>query len=394
MTQYPVGLEEFNSRDNGQGKWIGIYDCTLRDGEQAAGVVFNRNDKLQIARYLDQIGVDRIEVGMPVISQEDQAAAEEIAADGLRAELWGFCRCLKDDIDACLRAGIQSVILETPVSQYKLKAYDLTREKVIMRALNMIEYAREKGLYVAFFAIDATRTDETFLAEITRAAVEAGAQELVLADTLSVATPNTISYLVERTLEWTDVPLMIHCHNDFGLATACTLAGIQAGASYAHVTVNGLGEKAGNADLAEVAAVLATLMGYRHNLNMQMLPQLAELVERLSGVTLAPQKPIVGSNAFKRESGVVISQLNSYPPAVEAYDPIIFGRQTDVALGKKSGKSSIQYFLNKLGFSPMTDDEMQELILKVKELSLMKRRCIEESEFIGLLEGYSTRKRM
>jgi isopropylmalate/homocitrate/citramalate synthase len=219
------------------------------------------------------------------------------------------------------------------------------------------------------------------------AAVEAGAQELVLADTLSVASPDTISRLVEKIIKWTEVPLMIHCHNDFGLATACTLAGVQAGATYAHVTVNGLGEKAGNADIAEVAGALATLLGYRHSLNMQMLPQLAELVEKLSDFPLSPQKPIVGSNAFTRESGVVTSQLYTYPPAVEAYEPALFGRETEVVLGKKSGKSSIKYFLNKLGYEMLDDDEIQGLTLKVKDLSLREKRNITEQEFITLLDA-------
>lgn len=378
-------LVQYNRTEEELDRWVGIYDCTLRDGEQAAGVVFNRQDKLQLARLLDAVGVDRIEVGMPVISAEDQAAARDIVEAGLQAELWGFCRCLKGDIDACIDVGLQHVILEAPTSHHKLRAYSLTQEKVLARALSMIEYARNHGLYVAFFAVDATRTDEGFLTQVFQAAVEAGAQEAVLPDTLSVATPDTIAHLTAQVREWTDVPVMVHCHNDFGLATACSLAGVQAGASYVHVTVNGLGEKAGNADIAEVAFALSVLMGYRHNLNMEMLPELARLGERLSNVPLAPQKPVVGEKAFTRESGVVVSQLNTYPPAVEAYDPNLVGRQTEVVLGKKSGKSSVKYMLEKLGLPSLTDEQVKDMVVSIKELSLQKKSSLQEDEFIDLL---------
>ena len=246
-------LTKYNPLDNGKGRWVGFYDSTLRDGEQTAGVVFDRHDKLKLAQLLDALGVDRIEVGMPVVSTEDAAAAEMIAAAGLKAEPWGFCRCIKGDVDACIKAGLKHVILEAPTSPFKLKAYNLTKEKVLARIIDTIEYARSRQLYVAYFTVDATRSEEEFLAQVVQAAVDAGASELVLSDTLSVATPNTIADLTRKMIEWTDVPVMVHCHNDFGMGTACSLAGVQAGAEYVQVTINGLGEKAGNTDIAEVA---------------------------------------------------------------------------------------------------------------------------------------------
>jgi isopropylmalate/homocitrate/citramalate synthase len=340
-----------------------------------------------LARWLDALGVDRIEVGMPVVSEEDAAAAEMIASAGLRAEPWGFCRCIEGDVDACLSAGLKHIVLEAPTSPFKLQAYDLSQEKVLSRVTNTVEYALSRGLYVAFFAVDATRSEEDFLAQTVKAAARAGASELVLSDTLSVATPSTMARLTRRMIEWTDLPVMAHCHNDFGLGTACTLAAVQAGAEYVQVTVNGLGEKAGNTDIAEVAFALKVLMGYEHDLDLKKLQEVAGACEHLSKTPLAPQKPVVGEKAFMRESGVVISQLNSYPPAVEAYDPSIVGRQTKVVLGKKSGRSSVEYMINRLGLPPLSLGQTDLLVSKIKSLSLEKKGPVDVSEFKELVEA-------
>lgn len=378
-------LAGFNRSVAGNGRKVGIYDSTLRDGEQAAGVVFNRYDKLALARMLDEVGVDRIEVGMPVVSEEDWMAAKDIAAAGLTSQLWGFCRCVKGDIDACAETGLRHVLIEAPTSSQKLQAYDLTQEKVIERITTMVKYARQQGLYVAFFAVDATRTGDAFLERAFTTAVKAGAQEIVLADTLSVCAPATVAEFTAKILAWTKLPVMVHCHNDFGLATACTLAGAEAGASHVQVTINGLGEKAGNADLAEVAFALKVLLGYEHSVKMELLPRLAELGERLSGTPISAQKPVVGVRSFMRESGVVVAQLLTHPPSVEAYDPTVVGRQTEVVLGKKSGKSSVEFVLKKWGLPPLGADETERLMLAIKRLSLEKKTHVEKEEFLALM---------
>ena len=231
-------------------KNIGIYDSTLRDGEQVPGLVFRKNEKLKIAQALDELGVQRIEAGMPVVSPEDKDVATELARLGLQAEIWGFCRCIRSDIDACIECGISSVICEIATSDFKMKAYRLTKDRVIERMVDAVAYAKEHGLKVAFFDVDMTRTGLEFLEEMYVTAVnEAHADEVVVVDTLGVATPETIFYLTKKVREWVNVPIHVHCHNEFGLGTASSIAAVKAGAEWVHVTVNGIGEKSGNTDL-------------------------------------------------------------------------------------------------------------------------------------------------
>lgn len=357
-----------------------IYDTTLRDGEQSIGVVFDKEEKLQIARMLDSVGVDRIEAGMPVVSKEDQEAVRMIVDAGLGAEVWGFCRALKGDVDACVETGVKHIICEIATSSYKMQAYNMTPEKISDKVLDCLKYAKEKGLYTAFFAVDATRADIGFLEELYCKAVELGkADEVVIVDTLGVAHPETMYYLTKKLREWVDVPIMAHCHNDFAMATACTMACVKAGADCVHVTVNGMGEKTGNADIAETA-IAAKLYGVPFNLNMKKLYELAKLGEKLSGIPISPLKPVVGENVFKRESGVTAAQLISYPPAVEGYSPEILGREREVLLSKKSGKRSVTYWLERIGVEA-TSEQIDDILAGVKAKGIEKKGILTEDEF-------------
>jgi len=307
-------------------KRLKIYDVTLRDGEQTIGVTLDKEEKLQIAKMLDELGVDRIEAGMPVVSREDKEAVELIVNAGLKAEIWGFCRAVRGDIDACIDVGVKHIICEIATSPYKMKAYNFTPEGVLDKIVDCLQYAKGRGLYTAFFAVDATRADLRYLEAVYRKAIEVGkADEVVMVDTLGVATPETMFYLTKKLREWASVPIMTHCHNDFGMATACTLASVKAGADCAHVTLNGLGEKTGNADIAETA-IAARLYGIPINIDMKKLYAAAKLAERLSRIPLSPLKPVVGEYVFYRESGVTAAQLISFPPAVEGYSPELVGR--------------------------------------------------------------------
>jgi isopropylmalate/homocitrate/citramalate synthase len=362
-----------------------FYDTTLRDGEQTIGVSFTKEEKLQIARVLDELGVDRIEAGMPVVSQEDREAVELIVNAGLEAEIWGFCRAVRGDIDACIDAGVKHIICESASSRYKMEAYGLTPEDILGRALENLLYAKSRGLYAAFYAGDATRADLGFLEALYKKAVEEGkADEVVLVDTLGVATPETTFYLTERVRQWVQVPIMIHCHNDFGLATACTISSVKGGADCVHVTLNGLGEKTGNADMAETA-IAAKLYGISMNINFKKLYPAAKLVETLSSIPLSPLKPVVGENVFKRESGVTVAQLISFPPAVEGYSPELIGREREVLLSKKSGRRSVEYKLEQLGLEA-TADQVVAILKKVKELGVKKRGLVSDDEFRGIVE--------
>jgi isopropylmalate/homocitrate/citramalate synthase len=366
-------------------KTFKFYDTTLRDGEQTIGIAFDKNEKLEIAKMLDELGVDRIEAGMPVVSKEDKDAVELILKEDLKAEIWGFCRAVKGDIDACIDVGVKHIICEIATSQLKMKANKFTPEGILGKVLDSIQHAKSHGLYTAFFAVDATRADLGFLETVYRKAVEeGGADEVVIVDTLGVATPETMFYLTKKLREWVSVPIMTHCHNDFGMATACTMFSLKAGASCAHVTLNGLGEKTGNADIAETA-IAAKLYGMDVGIDMGKLVKAAKLAEKLTGIPISPLKPVVGENVFKRESGVTAAQLISFPPAVEGYSPEVVGREREVLLSKKSGKKSVEYKLGQLGVQT-TQIQVDETLKKVKELGIQKKGIVSDKEFRNIVE--------
>lgn len=364
-----------------------IYDTTLRDGEQTIGVSLNRFEKLEIATLLEEAGVNRIEAGMPVVSREDLKAVQMIVNNIKNSEVWGFCRCVKDDINACLEAGVKSVVCEMPTSQLKHKAYNYNPEEVLERLVEHLLYAKNQGLYTAFFAVDATRTSLDYLQQVyTRAVKEGLADEVVLVDTLGVATPETMFYLARQVKSLIGVPLMVHCHNDFGLGTACTMAGVKGGAEYAHVTVNGLGEKTGNADLAEIALAAPVLYGLQCDIILDKLPHLSKRVAEISKISCSPLKPVVGSNIFKRETGVAVAQLAVYPPAVESYAPELVGARREVLLSKKSGKGSIEYVLKERGItaSPL---QIKDILEAVKDLGVKKGGVLTNAEFEQILHS-------
>jgi len=367
-------------------KRLKFYDTTLRDGEQTIGVTFSKEEKLRIAKSLDELGVDRIEAGMPVVSKEDKEAVELVLRAGLKAEIWGFCRAIKGDVDACIDVGIKHIICEIATSSYKMKANNFTPDGVLGKAVDTLQHAKSRGLYTAFFAVDATRADLGFLESIYRKAVEEGkADEVVMVDTLGVATPETMFHMTRRLKEWVNVPIMTHCHNDFGMATACTLFSVKGGADCAQVTINGLGEKTGNADLAETV-IAAKLYGIPLTINMKKLYAAAKLVEEITKISISPLRPVVGENVFKRESGVTAAQLITYPPAVEGFSPEVLGREREILLSKKSGKRSVEYKLEKLKVTA-TPDQVDEILKRVKELGIKKKGLVSDDEFKGIAKG-------
>lgn len=361
-------------------KTLEFYDTTLRDGEQTIGVSWDKHDKLEIAKMIDSLGVKRIEAGMPVVSREDKEAFELILDANLKAEIWGFSRAVKGDIDGCIDVGVKHLICEIATSRIKMKANNFTEESVLKKVLDSLQHAKKNGMYVAFFAVDATRSDLKFLETVYRKAVEeGGADEVVLVDTLGVATPETMFYLTKKLRGWVDVPIMTHCHNDFGMATACTMFSVKGGAYCAQVTVNGLGEKTGNADLAETA-IAAKLYGMDVDIDMKKLYQAAQLVAKKTNIPLSPLKPVTGENVFKRESGVTVAQLINYPPSVEGYSPEILGRDREILLSKKSGKKSIEYKLGKMNMSA-TSEQVDTILLAVKDMGLKKKGLVTDGEF-------------
>ncbi|NSW91527.1 MAG: homoaconitate hydratase [Firmicutes bacterium] len=362
-------------------KKIKVYDTTLRDGEQSIGVSINAEDKLRIAKRLVEAGVDRIEAGFAASSEEDRIAVANIVKEVKGAEIWGFGRCVVNDVKIIAETGVKHTVLETYTSPYKMKAWNASEEVVLKRIRDAVSAAKQENIYTAFFAVDATRSEPEFLKKAYQAAVkDCGADEIVIVDTLGVATPEAMAYLTKLVKSWVDVPVAVHCHNDFGLALACTLACLKEGADCAHVTVNGLGEKSGNADIAELAIALHGLYGIETNLKLDKLYDLSKLVEEITKVPVSPMRPVVGDMVFTRESGLVVAQMLSYPPSVEGYAPEVVGRKREVSLGKKSGKKSIEYALDQVNVE-LSEDKIDILLEEVKAFSTQKKGSVSLDEF-------------
>jgi len=349
---------------------VGLYDTTLRDGEQTVGVVLDPEQKL---------GIERIEAGFPRVSEEDARAISMIAGAGLSAEIWGFSRAVQADVEALVELGLRHSVIEAPVSDLKLKAYGVDRDEMLLRIRKAVAFAAENDITVAYFGVDGTRADLGFLESVFATAVEAGAREVVVVDTIGIATPEAAAYLVERVSGWVDVPVHWHGHNDFGLATAAAVAAVQAGASWIHGTINGMGERAGNANLGEVALALGALYGIRTNLRFERLRDLSARVRELAGYELEPWKPVVGETLFRRESGAVASQFHD-PPSIEPYAADLVGADRSLVLGKKSGLDSIRIKCAQLGLD-IPKERRAELLARVKQLGSEKRGLVTDEEF-------------
>jgi isopropylmalate/homocitrate/citramalate synthase len=365
---------------------VGLYDTTLRDGEQTVGVVLSPDDKLEIARLLDALGIDRIEAGFPRVSDDDWQAVKKIAAAGLKAEVWGFSRAVPADLEALVELGVQYSVIESPISDLKLDAIGVSRETMLERIASAMRFAADHDIHAAFFGVDSTRADPEFFGRVYQTAVEAGAKEVVVVDTLGIASPEAVTDLVGATLQHVDgLPVHFHGHNDFGLATASAVAAVRAGASWVHGTINGMGERAGNADLGEIALALRALYGVETNLRFGRIRAAAERVRELSGYELAPWKPVTGGTLYRRESGAVASQFHD-PPSIEPYSSELVGAERAIVLGKKSGLDSIRIKAEELGLD-VPEERRAEVLAAVKRLGAAERRLVTDDEFRQLANG-------
>jgi isopropylmalate/homocitrate/citramalate synthase len=366
---------------------VGFYDTTLRDGEQTVGVVLDPEEKLELAHGLDDLGIERIEAGFPRVSDDDWRAVELISNAGLKAEVWGFSRAVRADVEALVELGVRASVIESPISDLKLQALGVSREKMLERITGAIATAVEHDIRVAFFGVDSTRAEPEYYAQAYRAAVEAGAQEVVVVDTIGIATPEAAGFLVQQTREWvgSDVAIHWHGHNDFGVATAAAVAAAKSGARWIHGTINGMGERAGNANLAEIALALRGLYGVNTNLRLDRVREFSSRLAALSGYELEPYKPVVGENLFTRESGAVASQFHD-PQAIEPYSSDVVGAQRRIVLGKKSGIDSIRIKAEELGLD-LDDDAQRAILVRVKQLGTKKRGLVTDDEFKDLAGG-------
>lgn len=368
---------------------IRIHDATLRDGEQTPGVVFRKDDKLAIARALDEAGVDRIEAGMPAVSREDFEAVGEICALGLNAEIYAFVRALPEDVDRAAECGVDGVVVEVPLGWPKLvHQFKWTRDDVLRKSIPVLDRSRAKGLKTVYFPYDSTRAREEDIDALLSGIMRESAPDSIgIVDTMGCATPEAIAWLTRKYREAAGLPVEIHCHNDFGLALATELAAVGAGAEVAHACVNGLGERTGNAALEELVQALDLLYAERPCRDYRAFVRLSELVSRLSGIPIPRNKPVVGDGNFTRESGIGANFVIENPLVMFAVHPGLLGRRGQVVLGKKSGAPSILRKMADLGMSPPGDEALTRILEAVKELGTRKRGLVDDGEFRGIVQS-------
>jgi isopropylmalate/citramalate/homocitrate synthase-like protein len=349
-------------------KKVRIFDTTMRDGDQTPGVSFTPEQKMRIARQLDRLGVDTIEAGTPVASEGEAKAISDIAKAGLKTEVCALARPVQADVDAAIATGVGCVHVFISTSDIHIK-YMLkkTQQEVLNQAVKFVEYVKDHGVKVEFSAMDATRTDLGFLKKIFRATVAAGADRINVPDTVGVITPKAMYGFIKELRPVIKVPISVHCHDDLGLAVANTLAAVEAGANQAHVTVNGLGERAGNASLEEVVMALHALYKVKTNIKTKLLVETSELVQRLTGIVVPPNKAIVGSNAFAHVSGIHAHGVIRHPATYEPISPEEVGHHRRLALGKLTGKHSVEKHLSSMGITA-NDNQLLEITRKVKVL--------------------------
>ena len=378
---------------------IRIFDTTLRDGEQTPGVSLSPEKKLNIAKKLDALGIDAIETGFPVISEGERNAVKMITSENLQSELCGLARTNKKDIDAAVDCGLNYIHTFIATSdihlEYKLK---MTREQALEKAIDAVEYGKSRGLQVEFSAEDATRTDREFLKSVFTQVAKAGADRIDIPDTVGYSTPQYIAEITKDAIDATQLPVSVHCHNDFGLAVANAISGIQAGAECAHVTINGIGERAGNASLEELVMALNSLQfeqKWETNIKKELLYETSRYVSKIVGITVQPNKAIVGENAFGHESGIHTHGVLNNPLTYEPISPEIVGRTRWLQVGKHAGIHGMNAMLKEYGIVP-NEEQTKKILDKVKNIGDQGKQ-VTEVELLSLANeviGENTLKRI
>lgn len=368
---------------------VNIVDTTLRDGEQTAGVVFANAEKIRIAKYLDQIGVDQIEAGIPVMGGFEKDCIKQIVSLGLKASIMAWNRPVISDLKESISCGVDAVAISISTSdihiEHKLKT---TRQDVLNRMSDAVKFAKDNNLYVSVNAEDASRSNADFLTEFALTAKYAGADRLRFCDTVGTLTPLSAYRYIKTLIDAVGLPIEMHTHNDFGMATANALAGVYAGANYIGVTVNGLGERAGNACLQEIIMGLKYLMQVNSNYDTTIFKEVAEYVARASGRMLSVSKPIVGSNIFAHESGIHGDGVIKNPLTYEVFTPEEVGLERQMVIGKHSGSASVRAkFAIEYGIE-LTSEEAKIILDHARELSINLKRSLFDKELVCIYEDY------
>ncbi|MDO8737308.1 MAG: homocitrate synthase [Thermoleophilia bacterium] len=373
-------------------KKIKIDDTTLRDGEQTAGVVFANQEKVRIARLLDEVGVHQIEVGIPAMGGDEKETIKKIAALGLGASILAWNRAVISDIQHSLDCGVNAVAISMSASdihiEHKLKK---SRTWVLESIKTAVDFAKKSDVYVSVNAEDASRADLDFLLRFARSARECGADRLRFCDTVGILDPfdtyNVISFLRKNV----DIEIEMHTHNDFGMATANAIAGIKAGAIYVNTTINGLGERAGNAALEEVVMALKYISKVDLGLKTKRFRELSEYVANASSRAIPVWKPIVGANVFAHESGIHADGVIKNPLNYEVFTPEEVGLERQLVIGKHSGSRSIQMKFKEFGIE-LDDDDSREILRLSRKLAVELKRGLFEKELMYVYKDYKAKR--
>jgi 2-isopropylmalate synthase len=362
---------------------IRIFDTTLRDGEQSPGVSLTFDDKVEIAKKLSLLGVDSIEAGFPASSDGEKKVVKEIVHQKLDTEICALSRCNRNDIDAAIETGVQAVHVFIPTSPVQMKyAVNMTPEQVVSAAVDSIEYVKKHGLICEFSPMDATRTQPAFLKKICQAAEKTGMDRLNVPDTVGIMIPRTMNKLIEDLRKVVNVTISVHCHDDFGMAVANSLAAVEAGATQVHATINGLGERAGNASLEEVVMALHMIYKLKTRVNTRLLYSTSRMVATLTGLQVQANKAIVGENAFAHESGIHTRGVTVKPLTFEPIKPELVGRTRKLVAGKLAGTRGIKAELEEIGIHP-TEEQLKEIVQRVKDLG-DKGKMVTDADLLAL----------
>lgn len=358
---------------------VTVFDTTLRDGEQTPGVSFTRDEKIAIAHQLSDIGVHTIEAGFPASSADEKAFVREVASEGLESSICGLARAREADVEACAACGVDMIHVFIPTSEVqRVHTIRKTHEEVIAITQSIVRSACDHADQVMFSAMDATRTGISELIQVYNAAVDAGATILNVPDTVGVASPSSMKALIANLADSVACPLDVHCHNDFGMAVANTISAVEGGASQVQVTVNGIGERAGNADIAQTVMALECIHGIRTGIDTEKLVETSRMISRFSDISVGPIQPIVGDNAFAHESGIhsqgVLAETSTFEPGIMT--PEMVGHHRRLKLGKHVGRHAVARMLSDAHIMAK-ENELDDIVLKVKEISNRGRKVTE-----------------